>query len=505
MDKNNQPGCPPRLASFDVALDHKITNQYTNSSQIRSSIYTPNVPVPVQNGNPYGSVSQPQNNYYSSMSRPNPVPSYPRVPQQRMNSSNTGDLSMQPINNYAQSLPSSHNINMINPIPNNSNYSDFNNNFYQNKQSSKYGFLDVVPNLKSMFKQNKLSKWTLIFIIVQVIVIVILETLLFINYKYFYFKFHDIKVIYESDKFNTTNEFDKNYNQSKCLIIYQLIFIVAQIFVLIIYYDSFRISSSIQLITISIFNFIISGYSCIQIFQTKNLFDKISITDEIKSSNDNELINYWETDKYKQIFGFVIAIASVLSFSALALLIMSFFLFKKFGWNIYRNVGADIKKTAILKRRYKFGIVLKFKIFFIFGIIAQCVLFINNNAIIEWNDILESISTIIRSYATYALSIILIINIICGYFTIRKQSKFLMVIYILTDMIFIIFSTYMIYFIFSENEFKAVRISLTGFATIEIVILLISLYFSTSVMMDIDENFEIIKENESKIGRRLSL
>ena len=49
----------------------------------------------------------------------------------------------------------------------------------------------------------------------------------------------------------------------------------------------------------------------------------------------------------------------------------------------------------------------------------KCVLFINNNAIIEWNDILESISTIIRSYATYALSIILIINIICGYFTVN--------------------------------------------------------------------------------------
>jgi len=42
-----------------------------------------------------------------------------------------------------------------------------------------------------------------------------------------------------------------------------------------------------------------------------------------------------------------------------------------------------------------------------------------------------------------------------------------MVIYILTDMIFIIFSTYMIYFIFSENEFKAVRISLTGFGNLK--------------------------------------
>jgi len=28
---------------------------------------------------------------------------------------------------------------------------------------------------------------------------------------------------------------------------------------------------------------------------------------------------------------------------------MSLFLFKKLGWNIYRNLGADIKKTGKLK------------------------------------------------------------------------------------------------------------------------------------------------------------
>jgi len=43
---------------------------------------------------------------------------------------------------------------------------------------------------------------------------------------------------------------------------------------------------------------------------------------------------------------YVVAIASILLFSAVVLLVMSIFLFKKLGWNIYRNVGADIEKTG---------------------------------------------------------------------------------------------------------------------------------------------------------------
>jgi len=38
-----------------------------------------------------------------------------------------------------------------------------------------------------------------------------------------------------------------------------------------------------------------------------------------------------------------------------------------------------------------------------------------------------------------------------------------MIIYILSDMIFIIFSAYMIYIIFKENQYSAVIKSLTGF------------------------------------------
>jgi len=297
MNKNNQPGCPPRLASYDMSLEHKITNQYINNSQNQSSIYNHSVLMPVKGGSTYSNISQSQNNYYSSINRPNQTQNFQsRIPQQRI-SVNNGDISMQPIKNYVQPLSNNHNINIINPNLNNSQYSDFNNNFYQNNnQSKKLNFFNVISNLKSIFKQSKLSKWTLIFIILQVIVIVTLETLLFINNKYFHDKFMDIN---EKHK-KPSSIFDKNYNQSKSVMIYHIIFIIAQIFVLVIYYDSFRISSSVQLITVSIFNFIIAGYSFYQIFQAYFLFKDISNTDEIKNSKDDELRFITSTSKYTQ-------------------------------------------------------------------------------------------------------------------------------------------------------------------------------------------------------------
>eukprot|EP00833_Pecoramyces_ruminatium_P017636 jgi/Orpsp1_1/1191668/evm.model.d7180000087659.1 len=468
---NNQPACPPRLASYDMALDHKITNQYMNNVQKgnQSSIYTQNVPLPVKGRSSYSNVSQSSNNYYSSMNRQNNQ-AYPSRVQQRLNS-NTGDLSMQPVNNGIPSLSNNPNLNMVNATQ----YSDFNNNFYQANQSEKLGFFDVVPNLQKIFKQNNISKWTFLFIILQVIVIVTLESLLFFNDKDFNGKFAEVndymhKNDYDSEIYKNYNQ---SYNQSKCIVVYQLIFIVSQIFVLAIYYDSFRISSSFQLITASIFNFIIAIYSVIQIFKTNELFKDISsklqdidLPEKLLISEDGDLKNLLTSDKYKQIYNLVITIAIVLSVFATVILILSLFLFKKFGWNIYRNVGADINKTIILKRRYKFGIVLKFKSFFIFGIIAQ--LYIINDAINgNYHDIFNKYINVDNEYLIYiilssALILLLIINIICGYNSVRKQSTTLMAIHILIDFIFIIFSIYMIYIVIVK-KYDTVRKSLTGF------------------------------------------
>jgi len=452
MNNLNQPACPPRIASYDMALDHKITNQYMNNMQPvkqQSSIYTQNVPMPIKGGSTYSTV--PQNNYYNSMNRQNNQGYPPRV-QQRLNSNN-GDLSLQPINNTIPPL-ANNNANMINPPQ----FTDFNNNFYQNNnQVEEIGFFNVLSNLKKIFTQNQLSKWTFIIIILQVIIIVTLESLIFFNNAYFNEKFKNIYLQYESKE---DPEYERLYKESTCLVVYQFIFVIAQIFVLAIYYDSFRISSSIQLITTSIFNFIIAAYSLIQIMKITNLFKDISKTNIIQTYGDEELINLLNAHKYKLIYYYVISNATILTVSATVIAILSLFLFKKFGWNIYRNVGADIKKTIILKRRYKFGIVLKFKSFFIFGIIAQLYI-IKNDINNTFNKILKlenaENDNIIIYILTSALSFILLINILCGYYGVRLQSTFIMFIHILTDFVFIVFSVYMIYCVFIENRYMTVK------------------------------------------------
>ncbi|OUM69426.1 hypothetical protein PIROE2DRAFT_68560 [Piromyces sp. E2] len=481
MNQNNQPSCPPRLVSYDKALDHKITNQYMNTIHPikQTSVHSQSMSIqqsPSKTSSVYSNYSPNQiPSYNPSINRPNYVPSQ-RIPPQnlqpptvRLNSTPAGDLSMQSMN-YVQPKTQNLNSNILNPTLNN-DPNDFNSNFYiKAEKSKKYGFFDVVSNVKQMSQQNKISKWALIFVIVQVIFIVTLETLLLMNYYHYYHQLSQQEKDYKS-----------HFGQMKSLLIYQLIFIFSQFYVLIMYYDSFRLSSSIQLITVSIFNIIIADLSDLEMYK--------KVRDE---------------DEYH---------------NTLILLFLSILLFKRFGWNIYRNVGADIKKTVVLKRRYNLGLVMKFKFFFIFGIITQCFNFsdeVNDSKIDFSKDFLNSFEIIVRSYATHVLSVILIINILCGYLSVKKENKLLMALHIITDMIFIIFSVYMIYTINTkrdtklsnykgESKYTAVKNSLSVFAIIEILLLFISIYFSMVVMADFN-TVDLTEDNETnEIGRRLSL
>jgi len=516
-NQNNQPSCPPRLVSYDKALDHKITNQYMNNirpikqtsvNNQNMSVHNQNISIqqnPAKAGSIYNYSTTQMPGYNPSINRPNNYIPPQRMPPQTTRLNNTtGDLSMQNMNNYVQPINHNLNVNMLNPTLNN-DPTDFNNNFYTKaEKSKKLSFFNVSSNIKQMSKQNKLSKWALIFVIVQVICIVTLETLLSTYFKHYFDKLDKL-----GDKSTNDEIYLKNLGQMKSLLIYQLIFVFSQFYVLVMYYDSFRLSSSYQLIAVSVFNFIIAGYSIIQIFQTVTLFNDLS-SEKIKINNEDKINKQFasfekvkDENKYKNIFVLVIVIAGYLVLSALVLLFMSVLLFKKFGWNIYRNVGADIKKTVVLKRRYNFGIIMKFKFFFIFGIITQCLNFSEDEK--DFSSFVDGFETIVKCYAAPVLAVILIINIICGYISVKKQNKFLMVIHIITDMIFIIFSVYMIYIINNNGKYNSVRRSLSGFAIIEILILFISIYFSMEVMVDFNtvdltEDFE-----KNEIGRRLSL
>jgi len=304
LNQNNQPSCPPRLVSYDKALDHKITNQYMNNIRPiqQTSIHNQNI-LSQQNPNKAGSVYSNYSattqvpSYTSSINGPNNYISLQRVPPQngRLNNTTTGDLSMQTMN-YAQ--PMNQNVNMLNPTLNN-DHTDFNTNFYINaEKSKKLGFFDVVPNIKQMSQQNKLSKWALIFVIVQVICIVTLEALISLNFRRYY---DDLK-----SKKDDSTAFEANFGQMKSLMIYQLIFIFSQFYVLVMYYDSFRLSSSIQLIAVSVFNFIIAIYSIVQILQNLSLFEDLSnpepkINGKEQINNQASLFtNYANDNEYKQ-------------------------------------------------------------------------------------------------------------------------------------------------------------------------------------------------------------
>jgi len=140
----NEPSCPPRLTSFDKALDHKITNQYMNNGHSihQSSIYTQNMPPQNQNkGSSVYSVNQ------SSNMRPNQngsVYSNPSIRPNQIVGQNTnknGSLysnpGMRPSQNVGQ------NSNKNGSVYSNASINQNQNNYYPQRQNPGY---QPIPN-----------------------------------------------------------------------------------------------------------------------------------------------------------------------------------------------------------------------------------------------------------------------------------------------------------------------------------------------------------------------
>lgn len=498
MEYNNQPACPPRLASYDKS--HRKNYYHQNPTQ-SNQVYIPSnnalgQPPQQQQPQPYGIPSQsvpvyamnnysnnaslpvnsqqqqqqisppyqtnyayPKNNYNGSgRAPPPPLPisgghaykksnggnqppyhptSTPSPNRQQLQQPNlaSGDLSLQvipskinsnPNNYYSQPSPVNEKRNEVNnPSEEKSmkkrlskeSTDDFNLDYYKDQdegKETKLNFFNVISNLKIILSQSKYTKWALIVTLLQFLIIVALEAVLMRQYITNYIDYKNYQNQYP-EAFNDVSDFIENINQMKALIIYEIIFIISQVFVLVLFYDSFRESNSIQLVSTTIFNFLTACYAVVQIFQTVSLFKYFK-----------EVVpNLYNVTNYHAIVTIEIIILGVLMLNSIVLCILCFFLFRRLGWNLYRNVGADIKKTKILKRRYIFWVLLKFDVFFSIGIILQCFVFRDGDKLIKSQDKVKdddgskNLLTVLQDYILLILVFLFVIHICSGFYSVK--------------------------------------------------------------------------------------
>ncbi|ORY04161.1 hypothetical protein K493DRAFT_345774 [Basidiobolus meristosporus CBS 931.73] len=145
--------------------------------------------------------------------------------------------------------------------------------------------------------------------------------------------------------------------KDKALSIYYILFIIAQIFQLILCLDATYNKNTIQVIALAIFNFLAMGYAILQHIQAKNIIVSENIADIYPGYNASRNLEY--------------AIIILMLIFSLSFAYEAYQLYQEYGWNIYKKIGADLRMRSIYKVYQILLMLLKFDIFFLLGFSVQ--------------------------------------------------------------------------------------------------------------------------------------
>ncbi|MBW0554341.1 hypothetical protein O181_094056 [Austropuccinia psidii MF-1] len=189
--------------------------------------------------------------------------------------------------------------------------------------------------------------------------------------------------------------FDNQINRNP-LAVYLSIFILAHLFQIYFAIDALRFKNTIQLIGLCAFNLAILTYAIIQIPEIK----------KIQTPSSHSI-----TNSLSSIL--LIGIPAWIGLAQIFFVYLTWHLFKEFGWQIYKQIGADRKIKKIYLMYQIYICLLKFDYFFFIAFSLQLVLLVPSV------HHAEKVLTIIAVPTTLILLII-------GYYGVQHESKSIM-------------------------------------------------------------------------------
>ncbi|KFH65122.1 hypothetical protein MVEG_08603 [Podila verticillata NRRL 6337] len=224
------------------------------------------------------------------------------------------------------------------------------------------------------------SRYSLAWSGIQAIVIVALETIIF--------RLHATEVTNIKDAIATISATTSLSNRkspytptnddklrvvqsSRVLSVYHILFIVAQLFQMILLCDAMYNKNTIQIIAIVVFNCAMVAYAGLQMKQASEIL-VATPTDSLQ----NAILDIFGANKYNPIpyhasLPYEIAVLVLMAIFATVFAFIAYKLYKEFGWSIYKKIGADLAMRDMYKVYQIFIMIVKFDIFFQLGFSAQ--------------------------------------------------------------------------------------------------------------------------------------
>ncbi|KAI9509366.1 hypothetical protein F5148DRAFT_765969 [Russula earlei] len=246
-----------------------------------------------------------------------------------------------------------------------------------------------------------------------------------------------------------------NYKTVPC---YLALFVLAELFELLMAFDALRLRNVIQLAGILLFHVALVVFSTIQIHETKVAL--------VRTANCDYTVDYvtcgGSGTLYRQVVHLLIAVPAII---AAAWVVMIFFvraLYFEFGWAVFRIVGAN----PAMKTMYQFYEVLicllKFDFFAFTGVTIQLLIVVLSKNSTEFGLTIA------------AIPVVLVLLVGCG-LSAQREIKPLMafsLFLMLASETYFIYKLVRFYEPASEAQYETTRATLTVFTIVSILLLL---------------------------------
>ncbi|RKP39260.1 hypothetical protein BJ085DRAFT_29621 [Dimargaris cristalligena] len=213
---------------------------------------------------------------------------------------------------------------------------------------------------------------TLVVSVIETIIVVVMEAMV----AYYFFSTVD-------------QPFDSE-NTDKGIPIYLILFVTAQVYLLMMSWDAVKHRNSIQLIGVIVFNLCIFSYSVFQFFQI------------------NELTNL-DPERFAVMFDnmrpFLIVIPCIVGTASLVYIWLGIRLHHDFGWDIFKQIGANASIRRMYRAYHVFVLLIKLDAFFFVGYAIQFIILVLRSSAVElWLTVaVVPVTLIVLLLAVYAV------------------------------------------------------------------------------------------------------